>query len=162
MLSLHLERIIAKAVVEDDQTLTKRACRDQQKAALGLSTLDPTDVDFINKEIPRVSRIASLCWSTCMPTMIKKRHATGNRDGTCDADADGAAVLGRGSRAGEGPGVMKTPTSMTSRRCPARGGRARRLRAAAAATNTLPRSAPAPQHHRRARPPSTSPPPLHT
>ena len=61
MLSLHLERIIAKAAVEGDETLTKRTCRDKLKAALGLSTLDPTDLDFINKEIPRIVRITSLC-----------------------------------------------------------------------------------------------------
>lgn len=61
MLSLHLERIIAKAAVEGDETLTKRTCRDKLKAALGLSTLDPTDLDFINKEIPRIVRITALC-----------------------------------------------------------------------------------------------------
>jgi hypothetical protein len=61
MLSLHLERIIAKAAVQDDQTLTKKTCRDKLKAALGLSTLDPTDIDFINQEISRISRLASLC-----------------------------------------------------------------------------------------------------
>ena len=61
MLLLHLERIISKAAVEDDQTLTKRTCREKLKAALGLSTLDPIDIAFINQEIPRISRIASLC-----------------------------------------------------------------------------------------------------
>ena len=59
MLSLHLERIIAKAAAEGDDTLTKRTCRDKLKAALG--TLDQKDIDFINKEIPRISRIAFLC-----------------------------------------------------------------------------------------------------
>ena len=61
MLSLHLERIIAKAAVQGDETLTKRICREKLKAALGLSTLDRTDIDFINKEIPRIVRITSLC-----------------------------------------------------------------------------------------------------
>ncbi len=61
LLSLHLERVIAKATAEGDQTLTKRTCRDKLKAALGLSTLDPIDIDFINKEIPRIVRITSLC-----------------------------------------------------------------------------------------------------
>ena len=50
MLSLHLERIIAKAAVQGDETLTKRTCREKLKAALGISTLDRTDIDFINKE----------------------------------------------------------------------------------------------------------------
>ena len=58
---LHLERIIAKAAVQGDETLTKRTCREKLKAALGLSTLDRTDIDFINKEIPRIVRITSLC-----------------------------------------------------------------------------------------------------
>jgi hypothetical protein len=61
MLSLHLERIIAKAAVQGDETLTKRTCREKLKAALGISTLDRTDIDFINKEIPRIARITSLC-----------------------------------------------------------------------------------------------------
>jgi hypothetical protein len=60
-LSLHLERIIAKAAAEGDQTLAKRTCRDKLKAAPGHSTLDPTDLDFINKEILRIVRITSLC-----------------------------------------------------------------------------------------------------
>ncbi len=56
MLSLHLERIIAKAAVQGDQTLTKRTCRDKLMAALGEGALDPTDIEFMNKEIPRISR----------------------------------------------------------------------------------------------------------
>jgi hypothetical protein len=62
LLSLHLERIISKAAAEGDQTLTKRTCRDElMQAALGLSTLDPTDLDFIKKDIPRIVGITSLC-----------------------------------------------------------------------------------------------------
>ena len=65
LLLLHLERIIAKAAVEDDQTLTKRTCRDRMKAALGVSTLDQKDIDFMNdfiaEESARIYRIASLC-----------------------------------------------------------------------------------------------------
>ncbi len=61
MLSEHLERIIAKAAAEHDQTLTKRTCRDKLKAALGVSTLDRADIDFINYEIPRIARIAYTC-----------------------------------------------------------------------------------------------------
>ncbi len=64
MLSLHLERIIAYAAVEVLKTtkiLTKITCREKLKAALGLSTLDPTDIAFINQEFTRISRIASLC-----------------------------------------------------------------------------------------------------
>ena len=65
LLSLHLERIIAKAAVEDDQTLTKRTCRDRMKAALGVSTLDQKDIDFMNdfiaEESARIYRIANLC-----------------------------------------------------------------------------------------------------
>jgi hypothetical protein len=64
MLSLHLERIITKSAAEVWKTtkiLTKRTCREKLKAALGLSTFDPTDIAFINHEIPRIWRIASLC-----------------------------------------------------------------------------------------------------
>ena len=39
--SLLLERIIAKAALEGDQSLTKKTCREKLKDALGLSTLDP-------------------------------------------------------------------------------------------------------------------------
>ena len=55
--SLLLERIIAKAALEGDQSLTKKTCREKLKDALGLSTLDP-DLAFIQTEI---ARITALC-----------------------------------------------------------------------------------------------------
>jgi hypothetical protein len=61
MLSGHLERIIAKAAAERDQTLTQRTCRDRLKAALGVSTLNQADINFINYEIPRIARITYKC-----------------------------------------------------------------------------------------------------
>ena len=65
LLSLHLERIMTKAAVENDQTLTKRTCRDRMMAALGVSTLDRKDIDFMNdfiaEETARIYRIANLC-----------------------------------------------------------------------------------------------------
>jgi hypothetical protein len=42
MLSLHLERIIAKAAVKDDETLTKRTCRDKSSALSGAEARAPT------------------------------------------------------------------------------------------------------------------------
>ena len=45
MLSLHLERIIAKAAVKGDETLTKRTCRDKLKAALGSSNVHIIDTE---------------------------------------------------------------------------------------------------------------------
>ena len=65
LLSLHLERILAKAAVQGDQTLTKRTCRDRMKAALGVNTLDRKDIDFMNdfidQETARIHRIAAMC-----------------------------------------------------------------------------------------------------
>ena len=42
MLSLHLERIIAKAAVKGDETLTKRTCRDKSSALSGAEARAPT------------------------------------------------------------------------------------------------------------------------
>ncbi len=55
--TLLLERIIAKASIDDDKSLTKKTCREKLKDALGLTTLDH-DLEFINAEI---GRITALC-----------------------------------------------------------------------------------------------------
>jgi len=51
----------SKATAQAPDESVGQGSREKLKAALGLSTLDRTDIDFINKEIPRIVRITSLC-----------------------------------------------------------------------------------------------------